>query len=424
MQGLSRRRFIGLGAVAAGGAALGLPRAAESAASTAPGAVPNRFVPFDGLRQAGVTTPQQTHAIFAIYDIALERRGELRELLSTVTTHARELCRGRLEPPSDQHAPPPDSGVLGSGGDPANLTITLGLGLGPFRRAGDPFGIADRQPSRLKQMPSFPGDDLDPRQTDGDLLLQICADDPIVTHHALRELERATRGALTPRVLQRGAQRIAAVDPSKGEVAGARGLLGFKDGTANPRGSDADLMNSLVWLQGTERGEPAWTRDGTYLVLRKIRDRLEAWDRETLRSQERLVGRRRDSGAPLDGERESDEPNYDADPEGKVTPLDAHIRRANPRLPGTERQRILRRGYPYHDGYDSTGLLDAGLLFAAFQRDPVAQFEAVKQRLSPRGARPQGLDEYLTCVGGGYFFCPHGASNENHFVGERLFGFR
>ena len=416
---LTRRQALGLGggAALAGGSALTLGLAhARGGGEDAAGSV----VAFHGTRQAGVTTARQSHALLALYDLQATRRDELVGLLRAVSARARLLTAGALERPTTQGDPPPDSGTLGAGGDPQGLTITLGFGGGPFDRPGDPFGIAERRPRALKPMPSFPGDDLDPAQTDADLLLQIGAEDPLVAMHALRDVERHVRGALTPRVVNRGSQRRIPVRRARGEVADARGLLGFKDGTANPSTGDGDLIRRLVWLDGSDAGEPAWTRDGTYLVLRKIRERLEAWDRETLRSQERIIGRRRDSGAPLDGRREADEPAF-ADQEGERTPLDSHVRRANPRLPGSESQRILRRSYPYFDGYDQAGLLDAGLLFICFQRDPVAQFEAVKQRLSPAAARPQSLDEYLTCVGGGYFFCPHGATGEDRFVGDRLF---
>ena len=43
---------------------------------------------------------------------------------------------------------------------------------------------------------------------------------------------------------------------------------------------------------------PDWLTGGTYLVTRRIRMRIEAWDRTTLLEQERVIGRQKGSGAP------------------------------------------------------------------------------------------------------------------------------
>jgi deferrochelatase/peroxidase EfeB len=129
-----------------------------------------------------------------------------------------------------------------------------------------------------------------------------------------------------------------------------------------------------------------------------------------------MIGRVRDTGAPLGGTSEFQDPRYDLDPKGERIPLDAHIRLANPRTTATAQQRILRRGFSYHRGFDEAGQLDQGLLFVAYNRSPSRQFSVIQNRLDG-----EPMTDYITPVGGGYFFAPSGARGSTDFVGSGLF---
>ena len=143
---------------------------------------------------------------------------------------------------------------------------------------------------------------------------------------------------------------------------------------------------------------------------------VEFWDRVGMTEQEQMIGRSRSSGAPLGGTDEFEDPRYDLDPKGERIPMTAHIRSANPRTPATEDQRILRRGYNYMRGIDAAGALDQGLVFVAFNQSPRRQFQTIQERLIE-----EPMVDYITPVGGGYFFAPPGAGSEPDFVGSGLF---
>ena len=173
-------------------------------------------------------------------------------------------------------------------------------------------------------------------------------------------------------------------------------------------------MDQLVWVQ-PGAGEPAWTTGGSYQVVRIIRNLVEEWDRTALIEQEHIIGRDKTSGAPLDGTHEHDIPNYAGDPKGKLTPLTAHIRLANPRTEETADSLILRRGYNYSRGANKAGQLDMGLLFNCFQADLAKGFLTVQARLNG-----EPLEEYVKPTGGGYFFVLPGVADKSHFLGQGM----
>ncbi len=126
-----------------------------------------------------------------------------------------------------------------------------------------------------------------------------------------------------------------------------RNLMGFKDGTANIKAEDERALNRFVWVGDAD--SPSWMQGGSYMVVRRIRMLLGAWDATSLEDQQRAFGRYKYSGAPLTGSREKEPPAFKAvQGDVPVIPADAHIRLASPDYNGG--QRILRRGYSYLDG--------------------------------------------------------------------------
>ncbi|WP_409462907.1 Dyp-type peroxidase [Amycolatopsis sp. GA6-003] len=385
-----RRTIVGAGITAAAG--IGVTASASESQNT---------VPFHGPKQAAILRQPPAQTIVASFDVVAENRAELTQLFQEITDRARFLANGGAPASLGITAPPADSGVLGPVVPHSDLGVIVGVGSSLFDGR---YGLADRKPKKLKPMTMFPNDALDAAQCHGDLSLTLSASDNDTVLHALRDLTRATRGGMQVRWKINGFS-----SPSRPSGT-PRNLMGFKDGIANPGESE---MDRLVWVSGA--GEPAWTTGGSYQVIRLIRMLVEFWDRVSIAEQENMFGRRRDTGAPLDGASEQDEPRYADDPIGTVIPLTSHIRKANPRTPQTDGQRILRRSVNYDRGVDANGNLDMGLVFTCYQQDLERQFETVQKRLID-----EPLVDYLSPFGGGYFFALPGVTGPSDHFGRAL----
>lgn len=401
---------LGVAAAGAGGFAVGRADARDGDEHPSAG-----VVPFFGEHQAGIATPAQDRLVFGAFDLTTDDASELRDLLMAWTAAAALMTQGKPTGTVAGHPEVPPSDTGEAEGLPASqLTITFGVGRGVFVRDGkDRMGLRSRMPAGLEPIGHLPGDNLDPERSGGDLCVQACANDPQVAFHAVRNLARIARPTAVLRWTQLGFGRTSTTSRDQSTP---RNLMGFKDGTRNIKAEDTAAMDRFVWVG---RDEPQrWMHGGSFLVARRIRMLIESWDRDRLGDQEEVFGRTKVSGAPLTGRDEFDEPDLRARrPDGTPTiGPDAHIRLAAPET--NDGQALLRRGYSYTDGIDArTGLLDAGLFFIAFQRDPHRQFAAIQRRLGASDA----LNEYIQHTGSGLFAVPPGATRST-FVGQGIFG--
>ncbi|MEV6720860.1 iron uptake transporter deferrochelatase/peroxidase subunit [Streptomyces xanthochromogenes] len=403
---ISRRKLLGtVGAVGVGGLALGAAGGAAAYAAvegpddTSPlASVGSTEVMFHGKHQAGITTPLQSTGHLIAFDLAPGAgRKEAAALMRRWSTTARALMAG--EPSGSA-----DTGVALDAG-PSSLTVTFGFGHSFFDRTQ----LTDRRPAQLDPLPDFSSDQLDARRSNGDLWVQIGADDALVAFHALRAIQHDAGAAATVRWQMNGFNRTpgATAKPMT-----ARNLMGQIDGTNNPKPADPDF-DERVFVPDT--AQPAWMAGGSYAVVRRIRMLLDTWEKLPLTEQEQAVGRRKSNGAPLSGGTETTKLQLDKfGPDGKpVIALNAHARIAAPEQNGGAA--MLRRAFSFHDGIAADGTPDAGLLFVAWQADPLKGFVPVQRKLD----RGDALSTFLRHEASGLFAVP-GGPRAGEYVGQRL----
>ena len=163
-------------------------------------------MPFWGAHQGGIVTPAQAHTYFAAFDLTTDKRDAVETLLRAWTAAAAWLSAGKpvdIPGAGDQAAEPDPADVRGL--SPARLTLTFGFGAGLFVKDGrDRYGLRAHRPEAFVDLPNFPGDQLAPARTGGDLSVQACADDPQVAFHAIRQLARLAYGVAQIRWVQTG----------------------------------------------------------------------------------------------------------------------------------------------------------------------------------------------------------------------------
>ncbi|WP_413758216.1 iron uptake transporter deferrochelatase/peroxidase subunit [Streptomyces sp. MMBL 11-3] len=400
---VSRRRLLGtagatgLALGAAGGAAgyAAAPAADRTALLSSVGA---DEVMFHGKHQPGITTALQARGHLVAFDLrAGAGRKEAAALLRRWSTTARRLMAGEASASGD-------TGVARDAG-PSSLTVTFGFGHSFFARTG----LEKQRPIALDPLPDFSSDHLDKARSNGDLWVQIGANDSLVAFHALRAIQRDAGDAARVRWQMNGFNRSpgATTRPMT-----TRNLMGQIDGTRNPKPSEPDF-DRRVFVP--DAGDPSWMAGGSYAVVRRIRMLLDDWEKLSVTDQENVIGRRKSDGAALSGGTETTAMDLEkTDGDGKlVVPINAHARITRPDENGGAA--MLRRPFSFHDGIDADGVPDAGLLFVCWQADPLRGFVPVQRKLD----RGDALSAFIRHESSGLYAVPGGAA-EGEYVGQGL----
>ncbi|MEV8543174.1 iron uptake transporter deferrochelatase/peroxidase subunit [Streptomyces sp. NPDC051572] len=402
-EGISRRRL--LGTAGATGLVLGAAGGAVGYASAPAGATPltslgEDMAMFHGKHQPGITEGLQARGHLVAFDLAAgASRKEAAALLRRWSTTAQRLMAGEA-------AAQDDTDVARDAG-PSSLTITFGFGNSFFSRTG----LEKQRPASLDPLPDFSSDHLDKARSNGDLWVQIGANDALVAFHALRTIQKDAGSAAKVRWQMNGFNRTPGATAHKMT---ARNLMGQLDGTRNPKPTESDF-DKRIFVPASGSTDPAWMANGSYAVVRRIRMLLDDWEKLSTGAQENVVGRRKSTGAPLSGGGETTAMDLEkTDAKGALlVPINAHARIARPDQNGGAA--MLRRPFSYHDGIAADGTPDAGLLFVCWQADPLRGFVTVQRKLD----RGDALSTYIRHEASGLFAVPGGAA-EGEYVGQRL----
>ncbi|WP_329012688.1 iron uptake transporter deferrochelatase/peroxidase subunit [Streptomyces sp. NBC_01601] len=400
-RGVSRRTLLGTAGatglvLGAAGGAVGY--AAAPAPATPLTSIGSDRAMFHGKHQPGITDALQAHGHLVAFDLkAGAGRKEAVALLRRWSAAAERLMAG-------ESAPHDDTDVARDAG-PSSLTVTFGFGHSFFARTG----LERQRPAALDPLPDFSADHLDKKRGEGDLWVQIGANDALVAFHALRTLQKEAGDAARVRWQMNGFNRSPGTTDRPMTT---RNLMGQIDGTRNPKPAEPDF-DRRIFVPAS--GEPGWMANGSYAVVRRIRMLLDDWEKLARPAQEAVIGRRKSDGGPLSGGDERTPMDLEkADAQGEyVVPLNAHARITRPDQNGGAA--MLRRPFSFHDGFDADGTPDAGLLFICWQADPLRGFVPVQRKLD----RGDALSRYLRHEASGLFAVPGGAA-EGEYVGQRL----
>jgi len=164
----------------------------------------------------------------------------------------------------------------------------------------------------------------------------------------------------------------------------SRDLIGFVDGTANPKD---DMRPEVALIPEEKLGA-----GGSYVISQRWQHDLKAFNQLTVPEQEKVVGRTKEKDVEL---------------EGDVMPKDSHVSRTDVSSGGIA-MKIYRRSSPYMSSQFGQGSLpDHGLYFLAFAGE-MQRFSV--QLESMIGKTDDGISDklmqYSTPKTGSYWFLP------------------
>jgi len=244
------------------------------------------------------------------------------------------------------------------------LSCIMGVGSDAWDKI---FG--DPRPAELHPFREFRAGARQAIATPGDLLFHIRA----------KRMDMCFE--MAAQIMARIGEVVTTVDEVQGfRYFDARDLLGFVDGTENPRGAEV----AEAALIGDE--DPGFC-GGSYVIVQKYLHNIEAWNALTTEAQEKVIGRMKLSDIELDD---------------SVKPTNAHNALTVIEENGQQKQ-ILRDNMPF--GRPGSG--EYGTYFIGYCRTPRITEKMLENMFigNPPGNYDRILD-FSTAVTGNLFFVP------------------
>src|SRR5690348_9334499 len=193
---------------------------------------------------------------------------------------------------------------------------------------------------------------------------------------------------LETQIMARLGSAVSPVDEVQGfRYFDSRDLIGFVDGTENPKGQDAADATLIT-------GEDSAFTAGSYVIIQKYLHDLAGWNKLPVEKQEKIVGRTKLNDVELDD---------------KVKPVYAH-NALTKIVEGGKEVKILRDNMPF----GHAGQKEFGTYFIGYSRSPVT-IEKMLQNMfvgKPPGNYDRLLD-FSRAVTGSLFFVPSATFLEN-----------
>lgn len=320
--------------------------------------------------QEGIITPltPQPHQLTSVWSVSATTPQAWLALLATLGTAATAAMQVHAD---------------------EEVTVTIGIGPRLVRQ------IDSKLPGTT-DMPGYPRESMTSATRQGDLLINVCAQNLAVCRASTQTL-RATLGDQATLNWSQVAFRTPPVATLNGSGV-SRNVFGFADGIIQP---SEEERNRDVWF-----GADSPLAGGTLAVFRRFeldRDRFTALP---VSRQEEIFGRRRKSGAPLSGGTIETLPSLTAKtPDGRyLEPINSHTRVANAMANGVGI--MQRRGYALAD--------PSGLMFVCFQNE-LRTFDLTLARM----VEEDDLFSFTKTTATGTFLIPAGYS-EDEPLGSQL----